>query len=146
MNKKIILGAVLAAFVGTMGSAMAQGRGNDDHRGKPDKHDNRGNNKYKDKHDDRRDFDGDRRNDRYDYRHDNRGANNGAHRGAGPRHDLYKGHRLPPQYRSKQYVVDNWRTHRLSAPPRGYHWVQTGADYVLVGIATGVIATLILSN
>ena len=130
MNKKIILGAVLAAFVGTMGSAMAQGRGNDDHRGKPDKHD------------DRRDFDGDRRNDRYDYRHDNRGAN----RGAGPRHDLYKGHRLPPQYRSKQYVVDNWRTHRLSAPPRGYHWVQTGADYVLVGIATGVIATLILSN
>ena len=140
MNKKIILGAVLAAFVGTMGSAMAQGRSNDDHRGNGN-----GNNKYKDKHDDRRDFDGDRRNDRYDYRHDNRGANNG-HRGAGPRHDLYKGHRLPPQYRSKQYVVDNWRTHRLSAPPRGYHWVQTGADYVLVGIATGVIATLILSN
>ena len=144
MNKKIILGAVLAAFVGTMGSAMAQGRGNDDHRGNGNGNGN-GNNKYKDKHDDRRDFDGDRRNDRYDYGHDNRGNNNG-HRGAGPRHDLYKGHRLPPQYRSKQYVVDNWRSHRLSAPPRGYHWVQTGADYVLVGIATGVIATLILSN
>jgi Ni/Co efflux regulator RcnB len=43
-------------------------------------------------------------------------------------------------------VVEDWRGHRLSAPPRGYHWVQTGADYVLVAIATGVILQLLLSN
>jgi Ni/Co efflux regulator RcnB len=35
---------------------------------------------------------------------------------------------------------------RLSAPPRGYHWVQTGSDYVLAGIATGVILQVILDN
>lgn len=67
-------------------------------------------------------------------------------RGAGPDHRFYRGGRLPAEYRSRQYVVDDWRGHRLSAPPRGYHWVQTGGDYVLVAIATGVIASLILNN
>jgi Ni/Co efflux regulator RcnB len=43
-------------------------------------------------------------------------------------------------------VVDDWRAHHLSAPPRGYHWVQTGADYVLVAIATGIILQLLLNN
>ncbi len=33
-----------------------------------------------------------------------------------------------------------------SAHPRGYHWVQYGSDYLLVAIATGVIAQLILGN
>jgi Ni/Co efflux regulator RcnB len=147
MNKKIILGAVLAALVGTTGVAAAQNRGPDGRdNGRSEHRDNRNgdkhDNKKNDRHDDRHDAGPDRRNDRIDYRHDNRDPN----RGAGPRHDLRKGHRLPPEYRSKQYVVDNWRSHRLSAPPRGYHWVQTGADYVLVGIATGVIATLFLAN
>ena len=67
-------------------------------------------------------------------------------RGAGPSHAFYRGERLPAQYRHRQYVVEDWRGHRLSAPPRGYHWVQTGADYVLVAIATGVILQLLLSN
>ena len=67
-------------------------------------------------------------------------------RGAGPDHAFHQGGRLPPQYRSRQYVVDDWRGHHLSAPPRGYHWVQTGGDYVLVAIATGVILQLLLNN
>jgi len=66
--------------------------------------------------------------------------------GSGPNRGWYRGDRVPPQYRSRQYVVNNWRAHRLSAPPRGYHWVQYGADYMLVAIATGVIAQLILAN
>ena len=76
-------------------------------------------------------------------------ANNYAHqgeRGAGPDHQFYRGGRLPPQYRNNQYVVNDWRGHHLSAPPRGYHWVQTGGDYVLVAIATGVILQLLLNN
>jgi len=52
-------------------------------------------------------------------------------RGAGPDHRFYRGARLPPEYRNRQYVVDDWRAHRLSAPPRGYHWVQVGGDYVV---------------
>jgi Ni/Co efflux regulator RcnB len=43
-------------------------------------------------------------------------------------------------------VVDDWRGHHLSAPPRGYHWVQMGGDYVLVAIATGVILQPLLNH
>lgn len=75
------------------------------------------------------------------YQHDQRDE-----RGAGPDHAFRRGERLPTQYRSRQYVVEDWRGHRLSAPPRGYHWVQTGGDYVLVAIATGIILQLMLNN
>jgi Ni/Co efflux regulator RcnB len=67
-------------------------------------------------------------------------------RGAGPDHAFHRGGRLPIQYRSHQYVVEDWRSHNLSAPPRGYHWVQSGSDYVLVAIATGIILQLLLNN
>ena len=134
MNKKIIISAVLAAYVAVIGTASAQDRGN--HNGNDN---NRGDHRD-DRHDDRGP---DRRNDRNDYHHDD---DRGHDRGAGPRHDLRKGGRLPAEYRNRQYVVDDWRGHRLSAPPRGYHWVQTGSDYVLVAIATGVIANLLLNN
>ena len=67
-------------------------------------------------------------------------------RGAGPDHQFHRGERLPIEYRHRNYVVDDWRTHNLSAPPRGYHWVQTGSDYVLVAIATGIILQLMLNN
>ncbi len=67
-------------------------------------------------------------------------------RGAGPNHNFHRGDRLAYEYRSRTYVVDDWRGHRLSAPPRGYHWVQTGSDYVLVAIATGIIAQILLSQ
>jgi Ni/Co efflux regulator RcnB len=91
-------------------------------------------------------YDGSDRRGGYDGR-DGRGGYDGRYgRGAGPEHSFYRGGRLPAQYRSRQYVVDDWRGHHLSAPPRGYQWVQTGADYVLVAIATGIIAQLLLSN
>lgn len=67
-------------------------------------------------------------------------------RGGGPDHAYYRGGRLPPAYRGTRYVVDDWRGHRLSAPPRGYHWVQSGGDYLLVAIATGVILQLLLKD
>lgn len=66
-------------------------------------------------------------------------------RGAGPDHDFYRGGRLPREYRNNYYVVNDWRSHHLSAPPRGYHWVQTGADYVLVAIPTGIIIQIVIS-
>ena len=132
MNRKLITAAVLAAMVGVTGVASAQRHDNND------RNDRRGGPDYS-RHDERR-------NDRNDYRHDDRRDARDDHRGAGPRHNLHKGGRLPPEYRSHQYVVNDWRGHRLSAPPRGYHWVQTGSDYVLVAITTGVIASLLLAN
>ncbi|MGB7479667.1 MAG: RcnB family protein, partial [Burkholderiaceae bacterium] len=65
-------------------------------------------------------------------------------RGAGPRHDIYRGQRLPAYYRGHRYVVENWRLHRLAPPPRGHYWVQTGADYLLVAAATGLIVQIVL--
>ena len=67
-------------------------------------------------------------------------------RGAGPNHAYYRGSRLPAEYRRRQYVVEDWRGHSLSAPPRGYHWVQVGGDYVLIAIATGIIFQLLLGR
>lgn len=60
--------------------------------------------------------------------------------------EFRRGYRVPAYLRSNTYVVNDWRGHRLSAPPRGYHWVQVGPDYVLVAITTGIIASLILSQ
>lgn len=91
--------------------------------------------------------------DRHDDRHDDHRAppapphpEHVAERGAGPNHDFRRGGRLPAEYRNRQYVVDDWRAHHLSAPPRGYHWVQTGPDYVLVAITTGIIAQILLGQ
>ena len=43
-----------------------------------------------------------------------------------------KGDRLPYQYRDNRYHVSIWRNSRLSAPPRGYHWVRADGRYLLV--------------
>jgi len=73
------------------------------------------------------------------YRHDD-------YRGAGPHHDWRRGGRLPNQYWGPRYVVNDWRGHHLSPPPRGYHWVQVNGDFVLVAVATGIILDTLLVN
>ena len=83
---------------------------------------------------------------RVEPRPDYRGRDMRYERGAGPSHNWYRGTRLPPEYRTRHYIVEDWRGHRLSAPPPGYYWVQSGSDYLLVAIATGVIAQLLLNN
>lgn len=140
MKKKTLVCTLLALSLTSAGLSFAQGR-SPEHR-------NDGNrNEQAQRHDPH-----DRRNAqaRHPKRPHNqeRTQNDERHggRGAGPEHQFYQGERMPAQYRSYQYVVNDWRSHRLNAPPRGYHWVQTGSDYVLVAIATGVILQLILSN
>ena len=131
MNKRLIAKSMIALMLAANAPAFAQHN---------DRHDRR---------DDRREYRDDRRDDRRDHRdarRDDRRDHRDARRGAGPRHDLYRGNRLPSNYNHRQYVVDNWRSHRLSAPPRGHHWVQVGNDYVLAAIATGVIASVLLGN
>src|SRR5512145_1831920 len=50
-----------------------------------------------------------------------------------------RGDRLPAYYISSFPVVD-YRVYRLAPPPRGYHYVRDDrGDYLLIGIATGVI-------
>lgn len=61
-------------------------------------------------------------------------------------HGARRGDRVPLDYRSRQYVVDDWQGHGLRRPPRGYHWVQNGGDYLLVAITTGIILELLLNQ
>jgi Ni/Co efflux regulator RcnB len=130
MNSKAVVSAILAMSLATAGLAFADDHG--DRNNRNDRND-RGRNAQA-----QRGGEHDRRaNNRYEHRDE---------RGAGPNHDFRRGQRLPAEYRNRQYVVDDWRGHHLSAPPRGYHWVQTGGDYVLVAIATGVILQLLLSH
>jgi len=130
MNTQKIFSAILAVTLGSAGFAFAQGRGNEDRNDG-----GRNGNAQRNDQQDRRGNQG--RGPRFD-RQDERGA--------GPNQQFHRGERLSPEYRSRQYVVEDWRGHHLSAPPRGYHWVQTGGDYVLVAIATGVILQLLLNN
>ena len=67
-------------------------------------------------------------------------------RGAGPEHNFRRGGRLPDPYRDRRDYVSDWRSHHLSAPPRGYQWVQTGTDFVLVAVATGIISSILLGR
>jgi Ni/Co efflux regulator RcnB len=69
-----------------------------------------------------------------------------ASRHDGYRHEMRRGGRLPDEYRGGRYVVNDWRGRHLSAPPRGYQWVQANNDYVLAAIATGLIAQVLLNN
>lgn len=139
MNSKSLIAAFVAVSMLSSGAAFAQR--NDDHRG-----DDRGEQGQRgDDHrgeDHKGQYAG--RNDRNDYTpaRDDRGGP----RGAGPRHDMRRGDRLSNDYRGNQYVVNDWRGHHLSAPPRGSHWVQTGGDYVLAAVATGVILQVLLNN
>jgi len=160
MKMKIVVSAIMAISMATGGLAFGQGRndrndrdvGNDrgqqmqrgnqpDNRG--NQPDNRGNQQMQ-----RGNQQDNRGNDRRPQQRPARQDNNAQRdeRGAGPNHNFRRGDRLPPEYRDRQYVVDDWRGHNLNAPPRGYHWVQTGGDYVLVAITTGVILQLLLGR
>lgn len=66
--------------------------------------------------------------------------------GAGPDHKWVKGSRIPPQYRTPHYVVKDWQRHGLKRPGRGQQWVQNGSDYLLVAIASGVIAQVVFGH
>lgn len=142
MHLKSVLSITLAVMLAARGSAYAQGNSQHNWQDNNDCRDGQGNctgpnQRARPNQDSRRPGQPQPR-DYNDARRDERGA--------GPNHSFYRGGRLPSEYRNRQYVVDDWRGHRLSAPPRGYHWVQTGGDYVLVAIATGVILQLLLNN
>ena len=75
-------------------------------------------------------------------RHDDRGGNH-DNRGGG-RH-WNQGQRLDNRYGAYQPVND-WRSRRLPAPRRGYHWVRSGDDYVQAALVGGLIASVIAAS
>jgi len=145
MIRKRALSAFVVLALASGQFAIAQGNGNRNERGENDRgrgedNDRRGNEA---RQPDRRDW-----NNQHDRRDFGRAheQERSKGRGVGPNFEYNRGDRLPVEYRHRNYVVEDWREHRLSAPPRGYHWVQYGADYALIAIATGVIAQILLGR
>ena len=138
MRTKTLLASALIASLGLSSVSFAQGWDRDGNR---------------DGHREGRQFRHEHRHERFDDRRAM--GNRGDWREHGEQQRYYYGARgpewrrgghLPHEYRNHQYVVDDWRGHRLSRPPRGYQWVQVGNDYVLAAIATGLIANLIINQ
>jgi Ni/Co efflux regulator RcnB len=67
--------------------------------------------------------------------------NNGRHASNG--HRWAKGQRFDRRYATNYRVINNYRDYRLAAPPRGYHYVRSGNDAVLVAITSGIIGAII---
>jgi Ni/Co efflux regulator RcnB len=60
-------------------------------------------------------------------------------------HHWKRGQRVDERYRGSRYVVNDYRGHHLNRPPHGYHWVHDdNNNYLLVAVASGVIASVIL--
>lgn len=78
----------------------------------------------------------------HDSHHDRGFYDRGRHEGW-----YRKGGHVPTEYRHGTYVVTDWHSRRLHQPPRGYEYVRSdNGDYLLVAVATGVIASIIASH
>jgi Ni/Co efflux regulator RcnB len=153
MDMKRFASAALAAamFAASVGAATPAAAHNRNDRGW-DRHD-----RDDDDRNDRRRYRDGRRHDQWDRRHHNGYWHDGRWYYGPPRYfnDGYRydyrawrrGDRLPPYYRDQYRVVD-WRRHHLRPPPRGCHYVYDydREEYILVGIATGVILGVILAG
>ncbi|RYE00107.1 MAG: hypothetical protein EOP61_14095 [Sphingomonadales bacterium] len=58
------------------------------------------------------------------------------------RNNWQRGQRFDSRYARNYRQVDYRQYRGLKAPPRGYHYVQSGSDAVLVGVTTGIIAAI----
>lgn len=56
-----------------------------------------------------------------------------------------RGQRFDRRYATNYRVIDyrSYRNRGVYAPPRGYQWVQSGNDAVLIALASGVIGAVI---
>lgn len=101
------------------------------HRPDRDRHDDRTDHRYGDR--DRRDRDD--RHDRFDRRHAERQQ----------WRQWKRGDRFDRRYARDYRVLDHRRYRALRPPPRGYHYVRSGNDAVLVAVATGIVAAVIVN-
>ncbi len=134
--KKAILIAAAAAMTLTGFAASAQpysGRGGPygdrDRDGRPN-YVERGYDRDRDGRPDHRD--------RYDNRYDN------SRGGYAYGHSRWARGQRFDHYRSRQYIVSDYRRHGWAPPPRGYAYYRAdNGDVVMAALATGIIASVI---
>jgi Ni/Co efflux regulator RcnB len=76
--------------------------------------------------------------------HGNHGGNGdhpGNHYGWG------KGDHIDVVYLQPRYYVEDYRVYHLAPPPPGHRWVRhPDGRYILVAVATGIIADILLNH
>ncbi|MBL8271775.1 RcnB family protein [Steroidobacter sp.] len=50
---------------------------------------------------------------------------------------------LPRSYCETRYVVSDYHSYHLGAPPRGHHWVRVNNDVVLAAVASGLVVSVV---
>lgn len=79
--------------------------------------------------------------------HDNRGRIEQNHRNdqrqVQYRTNWKKGERFDYRQARNYRVVTNYRQYHLREAPRGYRWVQSGNDAILIGITSGIVASVL---
>jgi Ni/Co efflux regulator RcnB len=132
--KKFILAALAATTLATPVLA-APYQGQDDRGRQEQRYDNG-------RHDNNRRDNDHRDNGRYDNRNDRRYDRNDYR----PQRIEYrrwsKGQRFDSRYAQNYRVIDA-RAYRLHDAPRGYRWVRSGNDAVMIGITTGLVAAVL---
>lgn len=157
MKTSAIACAALAGTLGFSGLASAQDwRGDRGNRGDRD-HQQRFEQRQDRRHDRQAERWNERRQERFDRRHEQRDWRPGWQAGyQQPHYGWQSGHRvapryhrggyLPYQYRGPTYRVHDWHAHPgLYAPPYGHQWMQVDGEFLLVALATGLIANAILN-
>lgn len=124
--KKIILAALAASVAASpvLAAPYQSWNGHD-----------RGAQNYRQSHDDHGSRFGDRR--------DDRGFGRRAGEFRFQHRDWRRGERFDSRYAYNYRVIANPGFYRLHDAPRGYRWVQSGNDAVLVGLTTGIIAAVV---
>ena len=146
MKKFIIATLAVSVLATSVAPAMAaEGRAwydakerHDDRKGKDHKGNDRAWYDAKDRRDDR----GKDRGPQFDHRP------SVAHKGPPPHSNARKwrkGDRFDHRYAPRYVVIENPRHYHLHEAPRGYRWVRSGNDAVLVGITSGIVAAVVTS-
>lgn len=131
---KRIIGSLMVVSLLTSGAAFATPQQHNDRDRGAQHHDARG--------PDRRD---DHRDDRHDDKRDHRpSAHNDDHRNDRRGPPYRRGERLAPDHRGTR--VTDYRKHHLNTPQRGHEWRRVDNNYVLIAVATGLIASVVAAR
>lgn len=65
-----------------------------------------------------------------------------AHKPASGPHRFQKGEKFDRSRATHYQTVDYRKYRNVKAPPKGYHYVRSGNDLLLVGITSGIVAAV----
>jgi len=75
---------------------------------------------------------------RFEQRHDDRG-----HSPRNQHRHWKKGDRFDARYARNYRVISSPRHYHLREAPRGYRWVRSGKDAVLIGVSSGIVVSVL---